>query len=63
VTVSQLALDLHTGLAIFGSTLEAPYVYLLSAVLIALASSGFLIRPAYLRWQRASAAGAARRAS
>jgi len=49
VTLSQLALDLHTGSALVGSRGVALYVYLVSAVLIALAISGFLIRPAYLR--------------
>jgi hypothetical protein len=52
VTLSQLALDLHTGAALFGPRGMPVYVYIISAVLIVLALSGFLIRPTYLRLTR-----------
>lgn len=53
VTFSQLVLDLHTGSALVGARFMPAYVYILSVILIILALSGFLIRPAYLRRKRA----------
>lgn len=52
VTLSQLALDLHTGAALVGPRNMPAYVYVISAVLIVLALSGILIRPTYLRFKR-----------
>ena len=49
VSLSQLVLDLHTGKALFGPEGEWIYVDALSSALLALAITGFIIRPAYVK--------------
>ena len=49
VSFSKLVLDLHTGKALFGPEGEWIYVDVLSGALLALAVTGFIIRPAYVK--------------
>lgn len=49
VSLGKLVLDLHTGKALFGPEGEWIYVDALSIAVLALAITGFIIRPAYVK--------------